>query len=118
MLVWSLETCEVLWYVSWWITVSVATGEIVAMFVREGEVFRAHNWLKSQTDVVPKGLFRRPKGDCSEQPCFCRGRASGLAVRLCGHALSLQLQLDLLAHPSNLLPMFLWLTAHSWILLK
>ena len=37
----------------------MTSGEMVAMLsVREGEVFRAHNWLRSQTEAVWKGLFR------------------------------------------------------------
>ena len=85
----------------------MTSGEMVAMLsVREGEVFRAHNWLRSQTEAVWKGLFRWPKPNSSEQPCLCRARADGLAMWLCDHTLSLQTLGDLLLIPETCPPGF------------
>lgn len=95
---------------SWWV------GKLLqCLFIREGEVFRAHNWLKSQTEVVWKGLFRWPKRNCSEQPCLCRGRAGGLAVW--PHPVPAN-TVWLVSHPWNLRPRFLQLIAHSQIPFK
>ena len=59
------------------------SGEIVAMlFVREGEVFRAHNWLKSQTEAVWKGLSRWPNETAVSNHVYA---GEELMAWLCGY---------------------------------